>query len=469
MPQVENINSTFEPILRGISPTWNPNKLSTPFVIGNKPVLIAFAFDVGVGEFYFMSSLNENKLALFANVESGVTTINLQKTINGEQENHSWTNDVKEGTARFVILLDSGYMRVYSFDTLVKQEAFLIEENYEMSLFCYAQNVSLSTLSMFRVIEESFNDEQVKQLIDGGLFNEKYSPISFKKRCTFNFDLSTINFNRWNSLSPNQAYLFSNSIFNIVQGNIGNVQHHYIEGFNPFLSVHKPLPTETIDYARTITEELVVRPLMSGVSPLVLTKISKVLASEAEGFYLMDSTVKLPRNWNLFFYMSFDPDSNREMFSLFNDENSDIELSFDISKFNDGGWHYVTLVKYGVDLRLFVDGEFVERKELQFPIAGIEAPILLNNNAGFLILAKAYNCYLTDAEIRMFYNLGDPILFDDKDYKKFLVFDFNDNSLSSLAWEETVSAYNAFANRNLDVIFSPKVQGVGYSDYSTPI
>ena len=118
---------------------------------------------------------------------------------------------------------------------------------------------------------------------------------------------------------------------------------------------------------------------------------------------------------------------------------------------------------------MFVDGEFVERKELQFPIAGIEAPILLNNNAGFLILAKAYNCYLTDAEIRMFYNLGDPILFDDKDYKKYLVFDFNDNSLSSLAWEETVSAYNAFANRNLDVIFSPKVQGVGYSDYSTPI
>ena len=105
MSQVENINSTFEPILRGISPTWNPNKLSTPFVIGNKPVLIAFAFDVGVGEFYFMSSLNENKLALFANVESGVTTINLQKTINGEQENHSWTNDVKEGSARFVILL----------------------------------------------------------------------------------------------------------------------------------------------------------------------------------------------------------------------------------------------------------------------------------------------------------------------------------------------------------------------------
>ena len=69
----------------------------------------------------------------------------------------------------------------------------------------------------------------------------------------------------------------------------------------------------------------------------------------------------------------------------------------------------------------------------------------------------------------MFYNLGNPILFDDKDYKKYLVFDFNDNSLSSLAWEETVSAYNAFANRNLDVIFSPKVQGVGYSDYSTPI
>lgn len=469
MANIENINNTFEPMLRGISPTVNPNKLSVPFVIDNQALLMAFAFQVGVGEFYIMSSLNDDKLVLSASVEGGVTTITFSNISSNARRDFSWVNDVKDGYAKFIIQLDSGYLRVYSFDSLVRQEEFVIEESYEMSLMCYAQNVSLSVLSMFRVIHGTFNDAQIKELISKGLYNEKYSSIFLKNNCYFNFDLSSINFNRWNSLSSNGAYMFSSSIFNIVQGFYGNVQHQYIEGFNPFLSVHKPEPTETIDYSRSITEELVVRTLMSGVSTLILTKVSKVLSSEENGRYLMESNISLPRNWTLFFYASFDENSTGRMFSLFNDESADVSLDFDISKFNDGDWHFIALSKYGVQLRLFVDGSLVERKELEFPISGIEAPVLLNNNAGFLILAKAYSGYMTDAEIIAFFNLGQPILFDDSQYKNNLIFDFNDNSLSSLAWEDTVSAYNAFSNRNLDVIFAPKVQGVGYSDYSTPI
>lgn len=469
MASIENINNTFEPILRGISPTVNPNKLSIPFVIDKSSLLMAFAFQVGVGEFYLMSSLNNNKLVLYASVEGGVTTITFANILTGGKREFSWVNDVKEGYAKFIIQLDSGYLRIYSFDSLVKQEEFEVDESFEMSLMCYAQNVSLSVLSMFRVLRGSYSDAQVKDLIDKGIYNVKYSSIFLKTNCEYNFDLSSIGFERWESLSQNKAYMFTSSIFNIVQGFYGNVQHQYIEGFNPYLSVHKPEPTQSIDYSRSITEELVVRTLMSGVSPLILTKVSKVLSSEENGMYLMESNLKLPRNWTLFFYVSFDSKSTGKMFSLFNDEVTDVSIDFDISSFNDGEWHFITLSKYGVQLRLFVDGILVERKDLQFPISGIEAPVLLNNNAGFLILAKAYTGYMTDAEIIAFYNLGQPILFDDSQYQKNLIFDFNDDSLSPLAWEDTVSAYNAFSNRNLDVIFAPKVQGVGYSDYSTPI
>ena len=446
MAQVDNVNDYFSPMLAGVRASKYPLRLLMPLQINEgTEYLIAGAFSISSGSFKIMYSLNAYHLELSVDVNLGVPVMSFIKASDTNQV-LQWTNQVQNGVVKFVLQIGNGLVKAYSFGDIVSQIEMTLEQSYEMTMFNSTDNNCQSVLKMLRVIEGSFSDEEVSNLISKGLLNERYSPIPIKDICAYDFNLSTLTINRWYS-TYKQSYLYSDVALNIAKGFIGSVEHKPLSGFNPFTSLHKPRISNTITYSNKKTGELVLG-VMTIENNMIL---HKYLYSSADSF-AMESVNELNFGVPFTVVIYCCPLNNKALFSL-----GDYEFK---AGSIDGKWHLYIIRFDGMTIEI-IDGYSLVSRETKSAPSGI---LKVNKGAGSVSFIKVYEGLLTNSQIQEY---NENVYHYSPDNN--LLYDLSDQNLTSLSWIDSVSGLGVYTSEPVEVVNAPQVYGVGKVSHVSPI
>lgn len=446
MPQVDNVNEYFTPMLLGVRPSKYPLHLMRPLQFNEgTEYLVACTFAMSAGSFKIMYSLNEHRLELSANVTLGTPTISFTK-VGVNTQSISWINRVQDNQVSFILQIGEGIVRAYSYGDIVAQEDMVLDQAYDMTLFNSTENNCMSILKMFRIIEGTYTDEQVQWLIDQGLLNERYSSREIRKVCAYDFNLSTISLNRWYSTSR-QNYLYSDVAINIARGFAGSVEHKPLPGFNPYVSVHKPQISNTITYSNKKTGELVIKP-KSADNTMRVHKYLYNHGSEYSMSSINELNYQNPYTVVAYCY----PLTSNPLFAIgdyiYRAQPSDLK------------WRLIAVKFDGNTVEEVVNYVSRSQRNLQFP----QGILRLNRGAGSLAFFKIYEGLLTDIQMQSY---SEDVYHYEPSNR--LLYDLSDYNLTSLSWMDSVSGLGVYSSTPVEIYTAPQVYGVGKVAHVSPI
>lgn len=443
---VENFNRRINPMLGGYYPSKYPLKASSEIYLNqDTQYLIFVSFIQGKGEFKLFTTLNQNRIELISFTDSGFSKSKLRQVVDGEEELVEWTNSLQVDKVQYVIQFTGESVRVFTRDGVILQEEFLIKDNFTLSLFNVSDGYSDSVLQSIRVIEGEYSDDQINKFILDGLFEVRYSTPSIKRACLIDLNQSGMSFDRWES---NDFYLFSDNSLNIDKSNYIQAQHGNIVGLNPYRVLHRPKETSTIGYSRELTKEMIVKPIMTGISNI---GFHKALFNKSGDRFSSIEEFTLPEICSIF--VLFWAEEEGDIVSIGEVSDDSEEISFD----NNGDWILLTLIRNKTDYTVYCNNTNCG------VISNVDNPsgLLKFNSVGCLSYVKVVRNIVSLSEIEEI--LKAPFDFNFAAFD--IVNDFDYSNIKGTEWGDSKSSITLYGKAPLNVVTMPASKGVGKLDY----
>lgn len=274
------------------------------------------------------------------------------------------------------------------------------------------------------------------------LFNSDLT-VAQRKDISLNFDMNSATLDCWFS---NKSIILEpvGRKMSLIKPKLGCIQHGTLIGKNPFVSLHAPASSYSVDFNR----------VYGNMTILQSRQINTPVQQNSYVYSLggvVNCNLRLPRIYTVVAYFYSEIDSE-EIFSIPGDSLLDIPILL------KSGWNLLVITKYSKNITVYLNGELYGAYKLPFPTGESPFNCSLNVSKNNVVLFRCMPSIRELGWVSEIWNDGYPL---DKLFNNLedALFDISELGITSSSWKETISG--TLLVENPIIKYGIKYSGIG--------